>query len=113
MSIAGIPPFNGFWSKLIIVLACVEAGHYGFALVAVLMSLVTLSFQLKVQKYAFFESAKAALSQVRSVPFMMAAPMVILALLCVGLALLVITGLGAPLLIAPAADALMEGVFSL
>ncbi len=28
MSISGIPPFNGFFSKLIIVIACVRAGFY-------------------------------------------------------------------------------------
>ena len=50
MSIAGIPPFNGFWSKLIIVLACIEAGYYGFAVVAVAVSIITLAYQLKVQR---------------------------------------------------------------
>ena len=35
MSIAGIPPLNGFWSKLIIVLACIENGHPWLALAAV------------------------------------------------------------------------------
>jgi len=27
MSLAGVPPFNGFWSKLIIILAAIEAGR--------------------------------------------------------------------------------------
>jgi len=56
MSIAGVPPFNGFWSKLIIILACVESGYYGFAAVAVAVSVVTLAYQLKVQRLAFFAS---------------------------------------------------------
>ena len=31
MSMAGIPPLNGFWSKLIIIVACVQSGFFGFA----------------------------------------------------------------------------------
>lgn len=50
MSIAGIPPLNGFWSKFIIVLACIESGHPWLALAAVLVSLITLASFLKVQK---------------------------------------------------------------
>ena len=29
LSIAGVPPLGGFWSKLIIIIALVQAGHYG------------------------------------------------------------------------------------
>ena len=34
LSIAGIPPFNGFFSKLIIILACLQANHIGYAFCA-------------------------------------------------------------------------------
>ena len=44
LSIAGIPPLNGFWSKLIIVVACVQADAYGFAVLAVATSVVTLAY---------------------------------------------------------------------
>lgn len=50
MSIAGIPPFNGFWSKLFIILACIQAGRLWFALAAIIGSLLTLASFLKVQK---------------------------------------------------------------
>ncbi|MBU1694805.1 MAG: NADH/ubiquinone/plastoquinone (complex I) [Verrucomicrobia bacterium] len=113
MAIAGIPPFNGFWSKLIIVLACVQSGHYALAVTAVVMSLVTLSFQLKVQRYVFFGSVRAGLDRLQQIPGLMAAPMLILAVLCVGMAFLIITGMDTPLLIAPAADALAGGFFTL
>ena len=112
MSIAGIPPFNGFWSKLIIVMACIEGGHPWLALAAVLVSLMTLASFLKVQRYAFFESARAALSQVREVPLLMRCSMLLLAALCLILSAVVITGLRSPLLIGPAAESLAE-VFSL
>ena len=42
LSIAGLPPLAGFWSKLLIVLALWNAKEYGFAAVAILASLVTL-----------------------------------------------------------------------
>ena len=54
LSLAGVPPFNGFWSKLIIVFAGTQAEHTGWAILVVLMSIVTLAYQLKVQKEAFF-----------------------------------------------------------
>lgn len=44
LSISGVPPFGGFWSKLIIVFACVQAGHPFLALIAVLVSILTLAY---------------------------------------------------------------------
>jgi multicomponent Na+:H+ antiporter subunit D len=105
MSIAGIPPFNGFWSKLIIVLACLQGGQPWLALAAVLVSLVTLASFLKVQKYAFWDAAKLP-GAVQEVPALMRTAMLLLAVLCIALALLVIGGLGTPFLIAPATEAL-------
>ncbi|MFC1510985.1 complex I subunit 5 family protein [Candidatus Margulisiibacteriota bacterium] len=87
MSIAGIPPFNGFWSKLFIILACVQAGRYWFALAAVVGSLLTLASFMKVQKYAFFETLKTKLEQVKEAPVTMLLPMIVLALLCFGVGL--------------------------
>lgn len=106
MSIAGIPPLNGFWSKLIIVLACIESGHPWLALAAVLVSLLTLASFLKVQKYAFWDAAKTELARVREAPMLMRAAMLMLAALCFILALLVLGGLRSPFIIAPAVEAL-------
>ncbi|MDP6686068.1 MAG: proton-conducting transporter membrane subunit, partial [Candidatus Omnitrophota bacterium] len=41
LSISGIPPFNGFWSKLIIIVACVQAQHFAYAFWAVFASILT------------------------------------------------------------------------
>ena len=112
MSIAGVPPLNGFWSKLIIVMACVQAQHYGLALAAVFVSLMTLASFLKVQRYAFFGKAHEALAHVTEVPALMRVAMLALALLCVVTALLVMTGLRTPFLIEPAVAALKAGVFT-
>ncbi|MFC1658155.1 complex I subunit 5 family protein [Candidatus Omnitrophota bacterium] len=82
MSIAGIPPFNGFWSKLIIILACVQSGHSGYALWAVLGSILTLASFMKVQKYAFFGQIREGLKKIKEVPLPMKASMAGLALIC-------------------------------
>ncbi len=83
MSIAGIPPFNGFWSKLIIIVACVQANHFGYAAWAVLASILTLASFMKVQRYGFLGELKEKLSKVKEVPFFMKFSMVVLAIICI------------------------------
>jgi len=82
MSIAGIPPFNGFWSKLLIIIAAVEAGRPGYAFWAVLASILTLASFTKVMKYGFFGKLKDKLAYVREVPVFMCLSMAVLALIC-------------------------------
>ncbi len=113
MSIAGIPPLNGFWSKLIIILACVQVGSYGFAAVAAAMSIVTLAYQLKVQRHAFFGAPTSVSAPVQREPWLMAVAMVVLAAGCIALSVLVVGGLGSPYLVGPAAHALLDGTFAL
>jgi multicomponent Na+:H+ antiporter subunit D len=114
MSIAGVPPFNGFWSKLIIVLACVEAGYYGFATAAVLVSILTLAYQLKVQRAAFFSALPRALAGpsgvLRGEPRMMALAMILLAAGCIALSFAVLGGLREPWLVGAAQETLSAGV---
>jgi multicomponent Na+:H+ antiporter subunit D len=111
MSIAGVPPFNGFWSKLIIILACVEAGFHGFAVMAVAVSVVTLAYQLKVQRMAFFAALPDTLKGLRREPPLMALAMILLAFGCVALSFAVLTGLHKPWLIGAAQEVLTAGVF--
>jgi proton-translocating NADH-quinone oxidoreductase chain N len=54
LSASGIPPFAGFWSKLLIILALWQSGHEVFAVIAVLASLLTLGYFLLMQQKAFF-----------------------------------------------------------
>jgi len=109
MSIAGVPPFNGFFSKLLIIIACVQAGRWGFALWAVIVSILTLASFMKVQKYAFYGQLKAKWAQVKDVPLIMRCSMALLALLCIAMSLLLIPGLKAVVLDS-ARDALVQGV---
>jgi multicomponent Na+:H+ antiporter subunit D len=54
LSTAGIPPLSGFWSKLFIIVAVWKAGQTGYALVAVLASVITLAYFLSMQRRVFF-----------------------------------------------------------
>jgi len=83
MSIAGIPPFNGFWSKLLIILACIQANRFGYAFCAVLASILTLASFTKVQKYAFFGKLNERWKDVKEVPLAMRLSMIILAMICI------------------------------
>ena len=89
-SIAGIPPFNGFWSKLILVIAAVQAKFYALAAVTVLVSIVTLISFLKVQRYVFLGSLPEDLKSIVEHRGLMAFAMICLAVLCVLMGALVI-----------------------
>lgn len=113
MSISGIPPFNGFWSKLIIIVACIFSGHYFLGAIAVFVSLMTLSSFLKVQKYGFFEALKINISQIKKLPVFMGLSMILLAFLCIAMSLFMIGGFKSPCIISSAAEVLSKGVFGL
>lgn len=108
MSIAGIPPFNGFWSKLIIVTACIQASHYWSAGWAVFASIITLASFLKIQKYVFFgqPSPEIAQSEIKEVPASMLIPMIFLAVLCVLMGLLLLPQVK-DIFLTPAVDVLL------
>jgi multicomponent Na+:H+ antiporter subunit D len=83
MSASGIPPLGGFWSKLIIIIAAVQAGRIGYAFWAVVASLLTLAALMKVVRYGFRGPLKPEFAHIKEVPVLMRLPMEILALGCV------------------------------
>ncbi|MFA6431892.1 MAG: proton-conducting transporter membrane subunit [Candidatus Margulisiibacteriota bacterium] len=107
-SISGIPPFNGFWSKLYIIVGCAYAGNLGLGLVAVIGSLLTLASFLRVQKYAFFGELKENLTGVKEVPFFMGASMLLLAIICFGVGIMLPYVM--QFVVGPAASAVLGGV---
>jgi len=107
MSIAGVPPFNGFVSKLVIILSCVLAGYYGYAVWAVVVSILTLASFMKVQKYAFFGKLPERWSKIREVPVSMAFSMAFLAVMCAVMSLLIVPAARARVL-EPAQQALVD-----
>jgi multicomponent Na+:H+ antiporter subunit D len=108
MSIAGIPPFGGFWSKLLIIIALVQAGKTGYAFWAVLISILTLAMYTKVIRYAFFGKLREKWRGIKEVPFFMKLSMVTLALICVTGGMLLISGIHEGFL-QNAETALLEG----
>lgn len=87
LSIAGVPPFNGFASKWLIIAGCLLAGmRYPLFLllgiVALFISLVTLAAYLKVLGAVFLGQEEESKS-VQEVPASMLVPQAVLASLCV------------------------------
>lgn len=83
MSIAGVPPFSGFWSKLVIIIAAVQAGHVGYAVWAVIVSVLTLALFMTIMKRTFFGEPSLSFEGVKEVPGAMQVSMVALASICI------------------------------
>lgn len=54
-SMAGVPPFAGFWAKWFVLKEVVQSGHVILAAVAVLFSLVGAYYYLRVVKIMYFD----------------------------------------------------------
>jgi len=108
LSISGIPPFNGFFSKLIIIIAAIMAEFYLLAALAVIVSIITLASFLKFQRYAFYNKSDNKLKgQIKEVPFPMIFSMIILSILCLLLSLLAFPEIR-EVVLSPAIDILTE-----
>jgi multicomponent Na+:H+ antiporter subunit D len=83
LSIAGVPPFNGFWSKLIIILAAFSTGYFWLGAVLVFAAFLTLVYYLRFQKNVIFGEPTSITKNVREAPFIMIMPMVVFAVFCV------------------------------
>ena len=83
LSISGMPPFNGFWSKLIIIVAVFQAGHYGLGAMTVLVSFMTLLTFIKVQRYILDGDPSPCVAKAGEVPLGMCLGMILLAVICV------------------------------
>ena len=68
LSASGIPPFAGFWSKLLIIIALWTASYHGFAIVAILASLLTMGYFLTLTKKVFFGELNNNLKDVKEAP---------------------------------------------
>ncbi len=87
LSIAGIPPLSGFWSKLLILIALWQAGYFGYAAIAVMASLITLGYMLSLQRRVFFGKLAGGLESVKESGLGLSIPAVILATILIGLGL--------------------------
>ncbi|HTZ11522.1 MAG TPA: proton-conducting transporter membrane subunit [Candidatus Margulisiibacteriota bacterium] len=83
LGISGIPPLGGFWSKLFIIMAAAQAGYFGMAAIAALISIVTLAYYFKFQTIVFSGAPDTSLREIKEVPLTMKAPMLVLGLICI------------------------------
>jgi len=109
-AIAGIPPFSGFWSKLILVVAAIQAHFYWVAAIIVFVSLCTLIMYLKVQRYVFLGELPENLQEIKENRGSMLVAMVFLACLCVLMGLLLLLPGLRNSILEPAAKVLVDGV---
>ena len=84
LSISGVPPFNGFWSKLIIIIGAIAAGRYLIAALTILVSFITLAYFVKVQRYALFGDVPEKMARVKESPALMCFSLIVLAIVCLG-----------------------------
>ena len=54
-SMAGIPPFIGFWAKIIVIEEVIKAGFVWIAVIAVIMAVISAFYYLKVIKAMYFD----------------------------------------------------------
>ncbi|WP_263772021.1 proton-conducting transporter membrane subunit [Propionivibrio soli] len=83
LSLAGIPPLNGFSSKWLIYQAAFGSGHYVLGIFALIASLFTLAAILKFAHAAFMGSPGAAAEHAQEAPLVMLVPMIVLTAGCV------------------------------
>ncbi|PKN28579.1 MAG: Na+/H+ antiporter subunit D [Deltaproteobacteria bacterium HGW-Deltaproteobacteria-21] len=110
LSLAGVPPLSGFWAKLLLIKAGLEAGRYTIVGVALVVGLMTLYSMTKIWNEAFWKPGKAVASPPG--PSISPASWALTVLPMAGLALTTLAiGIGAEILLnlaAGAADQLMD-----
>ena len=65
-SLAGIPPFAGFFAKFYVFLAAINAGLYTLAVIGVLASVIAAYYYLRIVKVMFFDEPQDTFLPVRS-----------------------------------------------
>jgi multicomponent Na+:H+ antiporter subunit D len=85
-SLAGLPPFSGFWAKFTLVAASLQAGQYAIVAVALLVGLLTLLSMGLVFAEVFWKNPPRPPVGVASPPGLIV-PVALLALLTLGLGL--------------------------
>ena len=57
LSLAGLPPLSGFWSKFTVIKASIDAGHIALAATGLAVGLLTLYSMLKIWNEAFWKAS--------------------------------------------------------
>jgi formate hydrogenlyase subunit 3/multisubunit Na+/H+ antiporter MnhD subunit len=108
LSISGVPPLGGFWSKLFIIVALVLGKMYVLAAVTAVVSFLTLMYYAKVQRYVLGGEPSEAAARAREVPAGMCLASVLLAVLCFASSLMAVPAVRDRVL-TPASEAVTAG----
>lgn len=108
MSIAGMPPLSGFFSKLIIIFAAIQSGHFKLGVIAAAVSILTLAYYAKLQRLAFFGELAERWRHIKEAPNLMKISMILLALICIFGSIVLIPAVK-EIFLKQAADALIIG----
>ncbi|HIQ13719.1 MAG TPA: hypothetical protein EYH44_05010 [Thermoprotei archaeon] len=68
LSLGGLPPLPGFWSKWLLILSAVEAGEYLLAFFGVFNSVLAVIYYMWLFQRFFFSQPSEELKEVKSVP---------------------------------------------
>lgn len=109
LSLAGVPPLGGFWSKLILIIAAIQGGQYGWAFAAAATSVGALGYGIKALRYSFHGELNQEFESVNETPGLMLLPIVTLAVISALGGLFLLPGLQ-PDLLHDAAKVLADGV---
>lgn len=88
LSLAGVPPFNGFTSKWIIYEAAMQQGQVFLALLSLAGSVLSMAYFVKFMHSAFFGTPSKNSVQVKEAPWTMLVPMGALSVVCVVLGIM-------------------------
>jgi len=67
-SLMGMPPFLGFWAKLVLFIAVIQSGHTPLVLIAAVNSVVSVWYYLRIAGVPILSPAGAAAEGIVKVP---------------------------------------------
>ncbi|MEO0093938.1 MAG: monovalent cation/H+ antiporter subunit D family protein [candidate division WOR-3 bacterium] len=105
---SGVPPFAGFWSKLILIIAAILAKSYILAAIAAASAILALASFIRTQRRMLAGELPEALTGIKEIPLSMKTSLAVLTLLCIVLGLLLLPPVRANILDL-AKDAVMVG----
>lgn len=85
LSIIGLPPMGGTWSKWFLMTGALDAGHVVLIAVLAVSSLLNIAYLLEIPLRGFFKSSPAGNRGVREAPLLCVLPLCFTALCCIAL----------------------------
>ena len=109
LSLAGIPPLAGFWSKMLIIYALIKSQRFGWTVFVIFVSVLTLGYYLRMDRYVFFGKIREKFGRIKESPGFMVVSLFILTLITAFFGVILLPHLRVAFL-NPAAKSLIKGV---